>query len=81
MERLLQYLDDLDDLRGFFGLLAEPLRRVVRLAATYMLLACVLLAAVLFKLAWLPLALAAAMMLFTLLLYRSVIAIRLEINR
>ena len=72
MECLLQYLDDLDDLFGAFGLVWEKLRRVlIRLLATSLLLGVASLAM------WLallhpPLALATSTVLFVVLLYRSV---------
>ena len=72
MERLLLYLDDLDDLYGTFGLVWEKLRQVlIRLLTTSLLLGVASLAI------WLallhpPIALATSTVLFVILLYRSV---------
>ena len=72
MERLLLYLDDLDDLYGAFGLVWEKLRRgLIRLLVTSLLLGVASLAM------WLalvhpPIALATSTVLFVILLYRSV---------
>jgi hypothetical protein len=71
LERLLQYLDDLDDLYGAIGLLAERLRRFVWLAALIVAWAVMGLAGVLVALNEPPLGLAMAMLLFVWLLYRA----------
>ena len=72
MECLLQYLDDLDDLYGAFGLVWEKLRKVlIRLLATSLLLA-VAGAATGLALLHPPIALATSTVLFVILLYRSV---------
>jgi hypothetical protein len=72
MERLLLYLDDLDDLYGTFGLVWEKLRRVlIRLLATSLLLGVASLAVGL-ALMHPPIALATSTVLFVILLYRSV---------
>ena len=72
MERLLFYLDDLDDLYGVFGLVWEKLRRVlIRLLATSLLLGVASLAVGL-ALMHPPIALATSTVLFVILLYRSV---------
>jgi hypothetical protein len=72
MECLLQYLDDLDDLYGTFGLVWEKLRRVlIRLLITSLLLG-VASAAMWLALLHPPLALATSTILFVILLYRSV---------
>lgn len=72
MERLIQYLDDLDDLLAAIGLLAESLRRLI----ISLLFLCVSLAVqiggVLLALSHPPLALATAILMFVALLYRSV---------
>ena len=72
MERILQWLDDLDDLYGAARLLAERLRRLavnlLRLATLLSVAACGVYAA----LAEPPLGLAVAILLFVFLLYRSV---------
>ena len=72
MERLLQYLDDLDDLYGMVGLIVERLRRF-----TFALFSCLTLSAGALAGAWLatlhaPIALATSILLFVTLLYRSV---------
>ncbi len=72
MEFLLQYLDDLDDLYGAFGLVRERLRRtIIKMASLGMLIA---VAAGGIGLAHLhpPIAMATSTMLFVILLYRSV---------
>jgi hypothetical protein len=74
MERLLLYLDDLDDLYGMFGLINERLRRFM-----FALYSCLLLVSVAVTGAWFamqhaPLALATSTLLFVMLLYRSVTA-------
>ena len=72
MERLLQWLDDLDDLFGVAGLLAERMRRLllgaVRLLTLLSVTACGILAALTEP----PLGLAVAILLFVFLLYRGV---------
>ena len=74
MECFLQYLDDLDDLYGAFGLVWENLRRaVVGLFALTMLLAGAA-GGVALALAHAPIALATGTVLFVILLYRSVTA-------
>lgn len=74
MERLLQYLDDIDDLVGLVGLLYERIRQLTlalgALAGTLL----VALAAMWLALVHPPLALATGTLLFVSLLYRSVTA-------
>jgi hypothetical protein len=72
MEFLLQYLDDLDDLYGAFGLVWERLRRTIILLATLALLSAVAAAGIGLALAHPPIAMATSTMLFVILLYRSV---------
>ena len=72
MEKVLQYLDDLDDLLGAIGLIAEKLRNVVWLATFLSLGGIAAYGAVVLALAEPPLALAMAVMLFVILMYRSV---------
>ncbi len=72
MEKVLQYLDDLDDLVGAFGLIAERLRAVFWLLVFVSLAAVMACGAVMLALAEPPLALATAAMLFVILLYRTV---------
>ena len=72
LERILQWLDDLDDLFGAAGLLAERMRGLVvtlaGLFALFFVAACGVVAAITEP----PLGLAVAMLLFVSLLYRSV---------
>jgi len=79
MERLVQLLDDFDDLFYMIGLISERIRR----ASLSLLATCVALAAlsggVFLALIHPPLALATAIILFVSLLYRSVTSPRLEI--
>lgn len=72
MERLAQYWDDLDDLVGAVGLLAERLRRLVLFALNALIYLLLVSAGI--QLAFLdpPLAAAVATILAILLLYRSV---------
>lgn len=72
MEKVLQYLDDLDDLVGAFGLIGERLRAVFWLLVFVSLAAVMACGAVMLALAEPPLALATAAMLFVILLYRTV---------
>ena len=72
MERILQWLDDLDDLFGAVGLLAERMRLMAVTLARLVVLLSVALGGILAGLAEPPLGLAVAMLLFVFLLYRSV---------
>ena len=72
MERFLQYLDDLDDLVGAVWLISERLRNVVWLVVFLSLGAVAGYASVTLALSEPPLALAIAVSLFVILLYRSV---------
>ena len=72
MEFMLQYLDDLDDLYGAFGLVWERLRRTIILLATLAMLSAVAAAGIWLALAHPPIAMATSTMLFVILLYRSV---------
>ena len=72
MERVLQYLDDVDDLLGAFGLIAERLRNVLWVATFLALGGIAAYGAVILALAEPPLALAMAVMMFVILMYRSV---------
>lgn len=74
MERLLQYLDDVDDLFGLFGLLYERLRTLLLMFAALVGVLTVLGTAVWIALAHPPAALAVGTILFVMLLYRSVTA-------
>ena len=72
MEFLLQYLDDLDDLYGAFGLAWEKMRRVLLRLVSIAMISAVAAAAVGLALLHPPIALATSTMLFVILLYRSV---------
>ena len=72
MERLLQCLDDLDDLYGVLGLLAERLREFAWLAGLIVGLAVTGTGGILIALNEPPLGLAMAILLFVWLLYRAV---------
>ncbi len=72
MERLLQYLDDLDDLFSAIGLLAERIRSVLWLLFSAVVALVVEAGGILLALEEPPLALATAILLFVTLLYRSV---------
>jgi hypothetical protein len=72
LERLLLYLDDLDDLYGAAGLMAERLRRLAWNCARIFVLLSVASGGVLAALWEPPLGLAVAILLFVFLLYRNV---------
>ena len=72
LERILQWLDDLDDLYGTVGLLAERIRRLVVNLARTLALVFVVASGVTAALTEPPLGLAIAILLFVFLLYRSV---------
>ena len=72
MEFLLQYLDDLDDLYGGFGLVWEKVRRVLLRIVSIAMISTVAAAAIGLALLHPPIALATSTMLFVILLYRSV---------
>jgi hypothetical protein len=72
MEFLLQYLDDLDDLYGVFGLVLERLRRTIIKTASLGMLFAVAAGGVGLALLHPPIAMATSTMLFVILLYRSV---------
>ena len=72
MEKILQYIDDLDDLVGVAWLISERLRNVVWLVLFLSLAFVAGYCAVKLALAEPPLALAIAVSLFVILLYRSV---------
>jgi len=74
VERLLQCLDDVDDLVGLVGLLYERIRIVCLAMATLAGLLFVLAAAIWIALIHPPTALAIGTVLFVTLLYRSVTA-------
>ena len=72
MEFLLQYLDDLDDLYGAFGLVWERARRAIIRTAAVGLVTAVAAGGVGLALLHPPIAMATSTMLFVILLYRSV---------
>jgi hypothetical protein len=72
MEFLLQYLDDLDDAAGMLGLFGEQLRRVLFALLSYLCICIVALAGIWLAMLHPPIALATSILLFVLLLYRSV---------
>jgi len=72
MECLLQYLDDLDDLYGAFGLVWERLRRTLFKMVSFGMLLAVAAGGIELALAHPPIAMATSTMLFVILLYRSV---------
>lgn len=74
MEKLLQYLDDVDDLIGMIGLVAERIRGVFLALAFCLSTAGITLLGVTLALASPPLALATSVILFVTLLYRFVTA-------
>ncbi len=71
MERLLQYIDDIDDLYGAFGLLYEKLRRAVLKLLTLCAGLIIVAAGIALALVHPPIALATCIVLFVTLLYRS----------
>jgi hypothetical protein len=79
MERLVQLLDDLDDLFSMVGLTTERLRRTFLSFLLTGFLFAVQVGGVLLALAHPPLALATVIILFVTLLYRSVTSPRLEL--
>ena len=72
MEKVLQYFDELDDLVGAVGLVAEKLRHVLWAVVLISIGGFAEYGAILVALLEPPLALAIAVMLFVILLYRSV---------
>jgi len=71
LERLLQYMDDIDDLYGAFGLLYEKLRRAVLKLLTLCAGLIIVAAGIALALVHPPIALATCIVLFVTLLYRS----------
>ncbi len=74
MERLLQYLDDLDDLYGMLGLNIERLRRFMITLSSYVLAATVAIAGIWLAQLHPPMASATGTLLFVALMYRSITA-------
>jgi len=71
MERMLQYLDDLDDAYAMIGLVMERLRRFLFGLFSYLILSTAAVASIWLAMMHPPLALATSTLLFVLLLYRS----------
>lgn len=74
MEIFLQYLDDLDDLFGILGLVAERLRRVMLRVASFSLIIAGAIGGTGLAVLHPPIALATSILLFVTLLYRRVTA-------
>ncbi len=72
MERLLQYLDEIDDLVWAVGLLAEKIRSLILSALFLAVSLAVQIGSVMLALSHPPVALAVALLMFVTLLYRSV---------
>ena len=72
VECFLQYLDDLDDLYGAFGLVWEKMRRTILKLLAFAMVLAVAVSGIGLALAHPPIALATSTMLFVILLYRSV---------
>ena len=72
MERLLQYMDDFDDVIGAFGLVYERLRGILMTIVTLLILAATISSGVLLAIWHPPIALAICALLFVALLYRAV---------
>ena len=72
MERFLLYLDDLDDLYGVAGLMAERLRRLAWNFARIFVVLSVAVSGMFAALREPPLGMAVAILLFVFLLYRAV---------
>jgi hypothetical protein len=79
MERLVQLLDDLDDLFSMVGLVSERVRRAFLSFVLTGILFTVQIGGVFLALIHPPLALATVIILFVTLLYRSVTSPRLEL--
>jgi hypothetical protein len=71
MERVLQYWDDLDDIVGAIGLIAEYLRNLVLFTLCVLLIGSLQLGGILIALNEPPLAMAIATILIVTLFYRS----------
>ena len=72
MERVIQWLDDLDDLIGMFGLASERIRRVLVAIGLTFAGFLLQLGGILLALSHPPIALATVIIMFVTLLYRSV---------
>ncbi|MBT8090555.1 MAG: hypothetical protein KJO01_10140 [Gammaproteobacteria bacterium] len=74
MERLLQYMDDIDDVIGAFGLVYERLRRILMTILTLLIFGASVSSGVLLAVWHPPIALATCVLLLVALLYRAVTA-------
>jgi len=74
MERLLQYMDDIDDAIGAFGLVYERLRRIVMTIVTLLVFGATISSGILLAIWHPPIALATCLLLFVALLYRAITA-------
>ena len=74
MERLLQYMDDIDDAIGAFGLVYERLRRIVMTIVTLLVFGASISSGILLAIWHPPIALATCLLLFVALLYRAITA-------
>ena len=72
MERVIQWLDDLDDLIGMLGLASERIRRVLVAIGLTFVGFLLQLGGILLALSHPPIALATVIIMFVTLLYRSV---------
>jgi hypothetical protein len=79
VERLLRYLDDLDDLVGSLGLLWESLRRTLHELATFLIVTAATSGGAALALMHPHIALATSTILFVILLYRQVTAPTLKL--
>ena len=79
MERLAQFLDDLDDVFAMVGLVSERIRKAALSILSTCLAALLVAGGIWLALKHPPLALATALLLFVTLLYRAVTSPRLEI--
>jgi hypothetical protein len=72
MERVLQYWDDLDDVIGAVGLIAERIRRLILFVASTVLAGTLQLGGIMLALAQPPIAMAIVTILLVTLMYRTV---------
>ena len=72
MERVIQWLDDLDDIIGIIGLAAERIRRILVAFGLTVAAFLLQLGGILLAMTHPPLALATVIIMFVTLLYRSV---------
>ena len=80
MERVIQWLDELDDLIAAIGLVSERIRNFFRALSFLTISTFIQCAGVLLALRHPPLAMATAMLLFVTLLYRSVTVRRVPLG-